>query len=91
MLGVRKDLWGSSSPTPLPKQGRLEQVAQDRLQAAFEYLQRRRLHNPSGKSVPVLCHPQNEEVLPCVQMELPVLQGAQNWTQYSRWGRTRAE
>jgi len=29
MFGVGSDLWGSSSPTPLPKQGHLEQAAQD--------------------------------------------------------------
>jgi len=39
---------GSSSPTPLPKQIHLEQAAQDCIQAGFEYLQRRRLHNLSG-------------------------------------------
>jgi len=40
----------------------------------FEHLQRRRIHNTSGQPVPVLCHPQSNEVLPRVQMELPVLQ-----------------
>jgi len=29
MVGVGRDLWGSSGPTPLPKQGHLEQAAQD--------------------------------------------------------------
>jgi len=48
MVGVGRDLCGSSSPTPLPKQGCLEQAAQDLVQAGFEYLQRRRLHKPSG-------------------------------------------
>ena len=42
--------------------------------AGFEYLQRRRLHNLPGQPVPVLCHPQREEVLPHVQMEFPMLQ-----------------
>jgi len=74
MVGAGRDLWGSSSPTPLPKQGHPEQAAQDRVQAGFEYLQRRRPHNPSGQPVPVLRHPQSEEVLPHVQMELPALQ-----------------
>jgi len=73
MVGVGRDLCGSSSPTPLPKQGHVEQVAQDLVQVGFEYLQRRRLHNPSGQPVPVLCHPQTKEVLPHVQMELPML------------------
>jgi len=54
-VGVGRDLWGSSSPTPVPKQGHLEQAAQDHVQADFEYLQRRRLHNLSGQLVPVLC------------------------------------
>jgi len=62
MLGVGRDLWGSSSPTPLPKQGHLEQVVQELVQVGFEYLQRRRLHNPSGPLVPVLRHPQSKEV-----------------------------
>ena len=74
MAGVGRDLWRSPSPTPLSKQDHLEQVAQDCVQAGFEYLQRRRLHNPSGQPVPVLRHPQSKEVLPHVQMELPMLQ-----------------
>jgi len=74
MAGVGRDLWGSSGPTPLPKQGHLEQTAQDLVQAGFGYLQRRRLHNLPGQPVPVLRHAQREEVLPHVQTELPVLQ-----------------
>jgi len=35
MLGVGRDLCRSSSPTPLPKQGHLEQVAQDLDQAGL--------------------------------------------------------
>jgi len=35
MLGVGKDLCGSSSPTPLPKQGHLEQAAQWCLSAIY--------------------------------------------------------
>ena len=69
MVGVGRDPWGSSSPTSLSKQ-----AAQDRVQVGFEYLQRRRLHNLPGQPVPVLCHPQREEVLPCFQTELPMLQ-----------------
>ena len=64
MVGVGKDLCGSSSPTPLPKQGHLQQAAQDLVQAGLEYLQRRRLHNLPGQPVPGLRHPQREEVLP---------------------------
>jgi len=48
MVGVGRDFCGSSSPTPLPKQGHLQQAAQDLTQVGFEYLQRRRLHSPPG-------------------------------------------
>jgi len=48
---VGRDLWKSFSPLPMPKQGHLEQVAQDLVQAGFEYLQRR-VHKPSGQPVP---------------------------------------
>jgi len=41
MVRVGRDLWGSPSPNPLPKQGHLEQAAQDLFQVGFEYLQRR--------------------------------------------------
>jgi len=73
MVGVGRDLCGSPSPTLLPKQGHPQQAAQDRVQAGLEYLQRRRLHNLRGQPVPVLHHPQREEVLPHVHMELPLL------------------
>jgi len=73
MVGVGRDLCGSSSPTALPKQGDLQQAAQDLVQAGLEYLQRRRLHDPPGQPVPVLRHPQREGVLSHVQMELPML------------------
>ena len=73
-FGVRRDLCGSSSATLLPKQGHLQQAAQDFVQAGLEYLQRSRLHNLPGQPVPVLHHPQREEVLPHVQTERPVLQ-----------------
>ena len=73
MVGVGRDLCGSSSPTFLPKQGHLQQAAEDLVQAGHEYLQRRRLHNLPGQPVPGLRHPQRE-VLPHVQTELPVPQ-----------------
>jgi len=73
MAGFGRDLCGSPSPTPLPKQGHLQQAAQDLVQAGLEYLQRGRLHNLPGQPVPVLRHPQREEVLPHVQTELPML------------------
>ena len=74
MFGVGRALCGSSSPTLLPKQGHPEQAVQHLVQAGLEYLQRRRLHSPSGQPVPGLRHPQREEVLPPVQLELPLLQ-----------------
>jgi len=42
MVGVGRDLCGSSSPTLLPKQGHLQQAAEDLVQTGLEYLQRRR-------------------------------------------------
>jgi len=74
MVGAGRDLCGSPSPTLLPKQGHPQQTAQDRIHAGLEYLQRRRLHSPSGQPGPGLRHPQREEVLPHVQTELPLLQ-----------------
>ena len=74
MVGVGRDLCGSSSPTSLLKQVCLQQAAQDLVQVGLEYLQRRRLHNLPGQPVPVLRHPQREDVLPQVQLELPVPQ-----------------
>jgi len=73
MVGAGKDLWRASVPTPLPKQGHLQQAAQDLVQAGLEYLWRR-LHSLPGQPVPGLRHPQREEVLPHVQTELPLLQ-----------------
>jgi len=63
MVGVGRDLCGSSSPTLLLKQGHLQQASKDLAQAGLEYLQRRRLHNLPGQPVPVLRHSQREEVL----------------------------
>lgn len=56
---VGKDFWRPPGPTPLLKLGLLEQVAQDYVQAAFENLQRGRLHNLSGQFMSVLCHTLN--------------------------------
>jgi len=74
MVAVGWDLWRSWSPTLLPKQGHLQQVAQDNLQVDLEHLQRRRLHSLPRQPVPVLSHPQSENVLPHFQLELPVPQ-----------------
>ena len=57
MFQVGRDFCGWTSPTPLPKQGHLQQAAQDLVQAGLEYLQRRRLHNLPGQPVPVLRQP----------------------------------
>jgi len=74
MVVAGRDLCESSSPSPLPKQGHLEQASQDLVQVGFEYLQRRRLHNLPGQSVPVVRQPQSKKGLPHVQLELPMLQ-----------------
>ena len=67
MIGVGRDHCGSSSPTPLPKQGHPEQAAQHLVQAGLEYLQRRRLHSLPGQPGPGLRHPQREAALPHLQ------------------------
>ena len=54
MVGVGRDLCGSSSPTPLPKQGHLQEAVQDLVQVGLEYLQKRRMHNLSGQPVVVV-------------------------------------
>ena len=65
---------GVTQSHPLLKQGHPEQAAQDRVQAGLEDLQRRRLHSLPGQPGPGLHHPQREEVLPHLQLELPLLQ-----------------
>jgi len=45
MFRVGRALCGSPSPNSLPKQGHLEQAAQDLVQAGLEYVQRRSIHN----------------------------------------------
>ena len=66
MFGVGRDLCGSSSPTP----AKAGSPTAGCTGPCLEYLQRRRLHSLPGQSVPVLCHPQREEVLPHVQTEI---------------------
>jgi len=70
--GWKGPLW-VTQPNLLLKQGHPEQAAQDCGQAGLEYLQRRRLHSLPGQPVPGLRHAQREEVLPPVQLELPLL------------------
>ena len=71
--GWEGPLW-VTQPNPLPKQGHPEQAAQDCIQVGLQYRQRRSLHSLPGQPVPVLRHPQREEILPRVQLELPLLQ-----------------
>ena len=69
----KETLW-VTQPNSLLKQGHLQQDAQHRVQAGLEYLQRRRLHSHPGQPGPGLRHPQREEDLPHLQLELPLLQ-----------------
>jgi len=71
MVRVGRDLW-RSSPTPLPKQVHLDCTGPH--PGGFWVSPERRMHSISGQPVPVLCHPQSEEVFPHVQLELPMLQ-----------------
>jgi len=70
--GWKGPLWVTQSKL-LPKQGHLQQAVEELVQAGLEYLQRRRLHSLPGQPGPGLRHPQKEEVLPPVQLELPLL------------------
>ena len=45
IVGLGRDLCGSSSPTLLPKQGHLQQAAQDLVQAGLEYLCHYKIQN----------------------------------------------
>jgi len=60
MVGVGRDLWGHPAQ-PLPKQGHPEPAAQDLVQVGLEYLQRRRLHSPSGQPWPGLPLPSSTQ------------------------------
>jgi len=58
IVGVGRDLCGSSSPTPLPKQGRLQQAAQDLVQEGqdpcpgwVDYKADEKTSGPSGSKV----------------------------------------
>lgn len=48
-----RNLWKSSGPILLLKQGHLDQATQDHVQARFEYLQRWRLHKLFGQPLHV--------------------------------------
>jgi len=73
MVEVGRDLWTSSGPIPLFKQGHLDQAAPDHVRMASEYLQGCRLHHRSGQPVPALGHPDSKKVFPDVQRAPPVL------------------
>ncbi|KAK4806513.1 hypothetical protein QYF61_021349 [Mycteria americana] len=62
---VGMDLWSSSVPSSMLKQGHLELVSQDHGW---------RPHNFPGQAVPVLSHPHSEKVFPDVQRVPPVFQ-----------------
>ena len=64
MVEVGRDLYRSSGPTPLLKQGHLDLVAQDHVQMAFEDLRWWRLHNLYQGSVTLTM-----KVFPDVQRE----------------------
>lgn len=68
------DLWTSSVPVSLLKQGDLEPVAHDHVQTAFECLQRWRVHSLSGQRVALLSHSRSEKVFPDFYRESPVFQ-----------------
>jgi len=72
MLEIGRNFWTPPGPTELLKQGTLQHIAQDHVQAAFEYLQEWRLHHLSGQ--PVLSHPHSRKVFADLHIELPVFQ-----------------
>ncbi|KAK4830739.1 hypothetical protein QYF61_013189 [Mycteria americana] len=61
IVEVGRDLWSSSAPNLLLKQGYLRPAAHHHVQTAFEYLQGWRLHNLSGKPVPMKCNDSKRE------------------------------
>ena len=71
MFRVGRDLCGSPSPTPLPKQGHPEQAAEDRVQMGLGYLQRRRLHSLSGQPRPGLRQESPAAGAPSLPLVLP--------------------
>jgi len=90
MLEVGRDLWRSSSPTPLLKRVHLQPVTQDCVQMGFEHVQGRRLHHLCGHPVPVLSNLHSEKMSADVQTEpylfqfVPTAHGSvtgHNWKQ----------
>lgn len=64
IVDIGRDIWRSSCPTPLQKQGHLETVVQNHVEMAFEYFWGR-LHSLSGQLVPMLGHPHSKKVSWC--------------------------
>lgn len=63
-------LEGTSRGHLVPPPTQAEQIAQDHVQNGFWSSPRRRLHNLSGQTGPVLCHPYSKDVLPGIQTDL---------------------
>jgi len=78
MVEVGRDLWRSSCPTHLLKQGHLETVTQDHVQTAFEYLQGGRLQPPSSATCVSACSPSEWKSFPNIQTQPPVFQFVRN-------------
>jgi len=74
MVEVGRELWTSSGPTFLLKQGHPDPVAQDHIRRAFGYVQGQRLHNLPGQPVLLCGHPDSEKAFPDVQREPAVFQ-----------------
>lgn len=62
MVGIGRDLWRSSDPTPLIEQGDPEQVVQDGIQDGGFGISREGDSNLSGQPVPGVRHPQSKEL-----------------------------
>jgi len=72
MVEVGRDLWRSSGPTSLFKQGHLESVGQNHVQKTLEYLQ----GGDNAQPLWATCasHPHSEKVFLDVQREPPAFQ-----------------
>ncbi|KAF4795526.1 hypothetical protein TURU_092297 [Turdus rufiventris] len=64
---------GISQSQLLPRQGHLEQVTQAHSQVGPGCLSEMDTPHPPWAVFPVLCYPQHEEILPCIEVEFPVL------------------
>ncbi|PKU38985.1 hypothetical protein llap_10711 [Limosa lapponica baueri] len=73
MVEVGRDLWRSSDPASLLKQGLLELFVQLHVEKAFDDLQGWRIHNLFGQTMPGLSHPHRKKVVPDVQREPSVV------------------